>query len=170
LKTILHDWDDESCIKILENCRQAMTRGGRIAVVEMIVGELSDPGPAALTDMNMLAAVPGQERSLTEYEALLCAAGLRRTSVRSNGSPLSVIEAIARPEPERQMLLSIPPMDVSTLLVSTAWVVLRRQAMTEESKRSTLVANHRDGDCLRRPRQDAARAEAGEPQLQDRQS
>jgi O-methyltransferase len=47
LKMILHDWDDESCIRILKNCRAAMTSGGRIAVVEMIVGELSDPGPAA---------------------------------------------------------------------------------------------------------------------------
>ena len=56
----------ESCIKILESCRARNESGGRIAVVEMVIGELSDPGPAALTDMNMLTAVPGQERSLTE--------------------------------------------------------------------------------------------------------
>jgi hypothetical protein len=72
-----------------------MAPGGRIVVVEMIVGELRDPGPAALTDMNMLAAVPGQERSLTQYDALLSAAGLRRTTVPPTGSPLSVIEAVA---------------------------------------------------------------------------
>jgi hypothetical protein len=76
-------------------CRAAMTPGGRIAVVEMIVGELSDPGPAALMDMNMLAAVPGQERSLTEYDALLSAAGLRRTAVLPTSSAQSVIEAVA---------------------------------------------------------------------------
>jgi len=95
LKMILHDWDDESCIKILKNCRKAMNTGGRIALIEMIVGEISDPGPAALLDMNMLALVPGKERSLTEYEALLSAADLRRTSVLSTRSPLSVIEAAA---------------------------------------------------------------------------
>jgi hypothetical protein len=95
LKMILHDWDDERCVKILKNCRAAMTPGGRIAVVEMIVGELSDPGPAALMDMNMLAAVPGQERSLTEYDALLSAAGLRRTAVLRTSSAQSVIEAVA---------------------------------------------------------------------------
>jgi len=96
LKMILHDWDDTSCIKILTNCRNAMTPGGRIAVVEMIIGELSDPGPAALMDMNMLAAVPGQERSLSEYDRLLSAAGLRRTAVLPTSSRQSVIEAVAR--------------------------------------------------------------------------
>ena len=95
LKMILHDWDDTSCIKILTNCRDAMTSGARIAVVEMLIGELSDPGPAALMDMNMLGAVPGQERSLPEYEALLSAAGLRRTAVLLTSSAQSVIEAVA---------------------------------------------------------------------------
>jgi len=95
LKMILHDWDDTSCIKLLTNCREAMMPRGRIAVVEMIIGPLSDPGPAALMDMNMLAAVPGQERSLMEYDALLSASGLRRTAVLPTSSVQSVIEAVA---------------------------------------------------------------------------
>jgi O-methyltransferase/methyltransferase family protein len=95
LKFILHDWDDERAIKILENCRAAMAPGGRIAVIEILVGELDDPGPGALMDMNMLAIVPGQERSLEEYDALLHAAGLRRTRVIPTSSPQSVIEAVA---------------------------------------------------------------------------
>ena len=32
LKFILHDWDDENCIKILSRCREAMLPGGRLAV------------------------------------------------------------------------------------------------------------------------------------------
>lgn len=94
LKMILHDWDDERCVTILKNCRDAMNPGGRIAVVEMLVGELSDPGPAALMDMNMLAAVPGQERSLSEYDALLSAAGLRRTDITPTGAGQTVITAV----------------------------------------------------------------------------
>ena len=46
-------------------------------------------------DINMLAASPGQERSLEEYDALLTAAGLRRTAVFTTNSPQTVIEAIA---------------------------------------------------------------------------
>ena len=53
---------------------------------------MTDPGPAALMDMNLLAVVPGQERSLTEYDALLSAAGLQRTAVLPTSSAQSVIE------------------------------------------------------------------------------
>jgi hypothetical protein len=95
LKFILHDWDDQRCTKILQRCRDAMTTGGRIAIIEMVVGEPSDPGLGALIDMNMLAASSGQERSLEEYDRLLAAAGLRRTAVRAASSSQSVIEAVA---------------------------------------------------------------------------
>lgn len=95
LKMILHDWDDERCLTILMNVRAAMNPGSRVAVIEMLVGEPSAPGPAALMDMNMLAAVPGQERSLAEYDSLLSAAGLRRVSLTPTGSGQSVIEAVA---------------------------------------------------------------------------
>jgi len=72
-----------------------MLPAGRLAVIELVLGELSDPGFGALMDMNMLAASPGQERSLDEYDALLAVAGLRRTAVSTIGSPQSVIEAVA---------------------------------------------------------------------------
>jgi predicted O-methyltransferase YrrM len=44
LKFILHDWDDQRAIKILQRCREAMTSGGRVAIVEVVLGGLSDPG------------------------------------------------------------------------------------------------------------------------------
>lgn len=96
LKFVLHDWDDPSCVKILSRCREAMTPGGRIAVIEMIVGDTANPGVAALMDLDMLVANDGGgDRSLAEYDALLAAAGLRRTAVITTGSPQSVIEAVA---------------------------------------------------------------------------
>jgi predicted O-methyltransferase YrrM len=95
LKFILHDWDDDSCIQILQRCREAMTAGGRVVIVEVVLGALSDPGWGALIDMNMLAVSPGRERSLDEYDALLVAAGLRRTAVLATNCPQSVIEAVA---------------------------------------------------------------------------
>ena len=70
---------------------------GTIAIVEMVLGELNDPGLGALIDMNMLAASPGQERSLDEYDALLAAAGLRRTAVLATSSPQSIIVAVVAP-------------------------------------------------------------------------
>jgi O-methyltransferase domain/Dimerisation domain len=95
LKFILHDWDDQQCIAILNRCRESMLPGGRIAIVEVVVGEPGDPGVGAVMDMNMLAATVGRERSLDEYDALLAAAGLRRSAVLTTSSPQSVIEAVA---------------------------------------------------------------------------
>jgi O-methyltransferase len=34
MKYILHDWDDDLCVKILENCRRSMAPGGRVLVVD----------------------------------------------------------------------------------------------------------------------------------------
>jgi len=95
LKFILHDWDDESCVTILRRCREALEPGGRIAVIELVVGEHTDPGVSALMDLNMLACTGGRERSLAEYDSLLAQAGLRRTAVLKKDSPQSVIEAVA---------------------------------------------------------------------------
>ena len=78
LKFILHDWDDESCVKILRRCREAMAPDGRIAILEFVVGTDGDAGLTALMDLNMLAVVNGRERSLPEFDALLDRAGLRR--------------------------------------------------------------------------------------------
>jgi hypothetical protein len=95
LKYILHDWDDESCVRILRNVREAMVPAARVVIVEMLVGEAADPGIGTVMDMNMLAMAPGKERDLHEFDALLDAAGLRRTALTSMHPPYCVIEAVA---------------------------------------------------------------------------
>jgi len=51
LKSIIHDWDDESAIRILRNCRRAICRTGRLLVCEIVVPPpqpavfRQDPGP-----------------------------------------------------------------------------------------------------------------------------
>lgn len=67
LKFFLHDWDDDRCVQILTRCREATRPGARAAIIELIVGENDDPGPAALMDLNMLVlAGGGRERSAIE--------------------------------------------------------------------------------------------------------
>jgi len=95
LKCVLHDWDDESYVKILSRCREAMVPGGRVAIIEFLSGERDAPGVAALMDLNMLAMATGKERTLAEFDALLARAGLRRTAVRTSDSPQKIIEAVA---------------------------------------------------------------------------
>ena len=94
LKYVLHDWDDESCIRILKNCRASLKEGGRVVAIDYLVGELGTPGLPALMDMNMLVMTGGRERSIDEFDELFEAAALRRTSV-GQGGPFAVMETVA---------------------------------------------------------------------------
>lgn len=94
LKYVLHDWDDDSCLRILKNCRASLQQGGRIVIVDHLVGELVEPGLAPIMDMNMLVVTGGRERDIAEFDALLTSAGFRRTRVAPSGQ-FAVIEAVA---------------------------------------------------------------------------
>jgi hypothetical protein len=94
LKTILHDWDDQSCVEILTNCRTAMDAGARIVIVERVVGDGNESGLTALSDLNMLAVLGGAERTLAQFDALLSKSGLRRVAAIKPNSPHSIIEAV----------------------------------------------------------------------------
>ena len=95
LKHILHDWNDGQAVRILENCRHAMRPGGRVIVIELLLGEIGEPGPAPSMDLNMMVMLPGRERSLSEYRALLKQAGFRLDKSSPTRSSMAVIEAVA---------------------------------------------------------------------------
>jgi SAM-dependent methyltransferase len=95
LKHILHDWNDGQSVRILENCRRAMRPGGRVIVIELLLGEMGEPGLAPLMDLNMMVMLPGRERSLSEYRALLKRAGFRLDKSSPIRSSTVVIEAVA---------------------------------------------------------------------------
>ena len=91
----IHNWDEASCVRILENCRRAMGPGGRLLIIEAIVRPGDEPDPAKLLDLQMLVVPGGQERSRDEYGRLLELAGLRLTRVVPTRTSASLIEAVA---------------------------------------------------------------------------
>lgn len=95
LKFVLHDWTDEFCVDVLRNCRAGLNEGGRVVVLEVLIGELGQPGLAPLMDMSLLAVVSGKERTLAEYDALFTAAGLTRTNITQTSSEFVILEAMA---------------------------------------------------------------------------
>ncbi len=96
LKYILHDWDDESCVKILSNCARSLLPNGRVIVVTLMLGAMGEPGFGPLADMLMLALAPGgKERSVDEHEKLFARSGLKLSAVTPTQSPFSLIEAVA---------------------------------------------------------------------------
>ncbi len=95
MKHIIHDWDDERALKILENIRKAMNPSGRILVVEAVIAEGNQGDFGKLLDIEMLVSPGGKERTAAEYEELFGRAGLRLTRIVPTKSPYSVIEAVA---------------------------------------------------------------------------
>jgi orsellinic acid C2-O-methyltransferase len=101
MKSIIHDWDDDRCVRILENCRRAMPQDGAVLIVEPVLPSKAEPSFAMLgvimSDLNMLVSTGGRERTEAEFASLLRAAGLQLKSVTSVPGPFvnSVIEAVA---------------------------------------------------------------------------
>jgi orsellinic acid C2-O-methyltransferase len=101
MKSVIHDWDDERCVKILENCRQAMGAGGKVLILEPLLPPTVKPSFALLgvvmSDLNMLVNTGGRERTEDEFASLLRSAGLELTGVSRVPKPstMSVIEGSA---------------------------------------------------------------------------
>jgi hypothetical protein len=94
LSHIIHDWNDEQCLAILANCRNAMKPGTRLLIVEMVLPDGDTPHRGKLLDMVMLAITGGQERTEAEYADLLRRAGFRLNCVVPTESDASVVEAV----------------------------------------------------------------------------
>lgn len=93
LKWILHDWDDEACLKILRNCFSAMQPGGRLWLIESVIPEGNSPAVSKLLDLNMLVITGGRERTADEYGALIEQAGFTFGRVTPTETLVSIIEA-----------------------------------------------------------------------------
>jgi len=78
LAFVIHNWDDRRAIRILGNCRRAMTADGHVLVIEGIVPAAPGRSPAKVHDLEMLVFMPGgRERTRSEYSTLFASAGLQ---------------------------------------------------------------------------------------------
>jgi predicted transcriptional regulator len=93
---ILHDWDDDSCLRILRNIGKAAEPGARLVLVEAVIPPGDDPHPAKGIDLTMLVLVSGRERTAEEYQKLLDAAGFTLNRVAPSSTSFSFVEATLR--------------------------------------------------------------------------
>ena len=92
---ILHDWSDESCLKILANCRAAMSPGSRLLVIERPLEDMSGRNLPMnfLADLHMMVLFPGaKERTPAEYARLFRDSGLQAPRIMPTRSAFSIIE------------------------------------------------------------------------------
>ena len=83
MKHIIHDWDDEHCLRLLRNCHQSMQGAGRLICVDAVLAPMGDPSgtSAKFLDLLMMAGIRGKERTLRQWEQLYATAGFRVTTV-----------------------------------------------------------------------------------------
>jgi hypothetical protein len=93
LKRILHDWDDQTCVKLLKRCREVMPSEGRLLVIDAVIPPGNDPHPAKIVDLVMMSVLPGRERTEQELSALLTDGGFTLNQVIPTRSMLCIAEA-----------------------------------------------------------------------------
>ncbi|RDX94541.1 xanthohumol 4'-O-methyltransferase [Mucuna pruriens] len=98
MKWILHDWSDEHCVKILKNCRKAISeKTGKVIIVDYVLrpegNELfTDVGIAF--DMMLLAHnAGGKERTEENWKWLFKETGFARYNIIKINALPSIIEA-----------------------------------------------------------------------------
>jgi hypothetical protein len=93
MKHIIHDWDDDDCVRLLGNVRKAMADHAKLVVCEKVVPPGNGPSVAKTMDLVMLVMTDGgRERSEQEYDALFARADLRLRRVVPTRSDNSILE------------------------------------------------------------------------------
>lgn len=93
LSTVIHGWDDDRAIAILQRVRAAMQAHGRVLIVENVIAPDDEPHPGKLIDLEMLVIAGGRERTEAEYRVLVEAAGLVLTRALPTAASVSIVEA-----------------------------------------------------------------------------
>jgi hypothetical protein len=96
LKSIIHDWEDGKAQKILRRCAEAMPKGGRLLLAELVIPPGNGAHFGKLLDIAMLALTGGRERTALEYAALFEASGLKLERTVATASPYSLLVASKR--------------------------------------------------------------------------
>ncbi len=96
LSAIIHDWDDESCIKILKNCCTKMRNNGKLLLIESVIEKGNGRQFGKLTDLNMMVLAGGKERTAQEFRELLSAGGFEMKRVIPTATDMSIIESVKK--------------------------------------------------------------------------
>ena len=95
IKGVLHDFDDEKCVRILSNCRRAMRAGGRVLIANQdLPVPIAGPHPNLTMDIQMMTLLTGRERVGAEWAEIFRRAGLRINNTIGTRVGFTLIEGI----------------------------------------------------------------------------
>ncbi len=95
IKGVLHDFDDDQCIKILSNCRTAVGANGCVLIANQdLPATIQGPHANLTMDIQMMTLLSGRERSHSQWSELFRQSGLKPGSVIETGVGFTLIEGI----------------------------------------------------------------------------
>jgi hypothetical protein len=94
LSHVLHDWNDDDCLRILSTVRAAMAPSARLVMVEQVIGPPNEEPSPKFSDLNMLVMPGGRERTDAEWQALARGAGFEPVILRRTASPSWLLETV----------------------------------------------------------------------------
>lgn len=97
LKYVLHDWNDEDCVKILTQCKKAIKPGGKVIIIDIVIGSPSQAmhDVQVTNDLLMMVVTSGKERDEQEWHKIFTDAGFSHYEIRPVLGFLSVTELFA---------------------------------------------------------------------------
>ena len=95
MKLILHDWNDEECVQLLQTIHRAAPQGGRMFIIEHLITDPTTPHFSKLFDIHMMCWGTGRERTAEEYAALLERSGWTyRQTLYPTGKMMGIVEGV----------------------------------------------------------------------------
>jgi hypothetical protein len=98
LSRCVNSFDNNRAIRLLKNCRAAMSEKAKLLVIERLLGSRTEGSVVAqspfMSDLHMMVLHAGRERTEAEHRGLLEAANFRVTRVSPTRSEMSVIECV----------------------------------------------------------------------------
>lgn len=94
MRWVLHNWDDERCVRLLDNCRRALRSPGRLLVIEELMPERVDASTETVSlDLGMMVHLGGGERTAVEFRRLLRRGGFDVTRIVPTEAGVHILEA-----------------------------------------------------------------------------
>lgn len=91
---VLHDWNDNLAIQILRNARNALSKGGNVFLVEMVLPEERTSG--GLCSLHIFVSSGGKDRTVSEYKSLFRESEFEFKEIRRMSALPSIIVGVAQ--------------------------------------------------------------------------